>query len=453
MRSGFEQCKKLYIIGVDILMILFAGFVFYHIWINQINTLQYTNFKNKGNWLVIIVYIILLIVFFRSFGAFRIGYYTISSLLISQFLACICTHIILFIQLILMVGRVRWIPTIIFALLETHMINWLGIGTITVIFVKLYNKLLPPYNMLLIYGDYPNSLKQKICTRADKYVVSDEIYIGESFEIIKQKMLSYDAVILNDIPSEKKNLLLKYCFGNKIRIYFVPKISDILIKGTDEINLFDTPLFLSKNMGLTLEQRIIKRIIDIIAAVTMLILSSPIIVLTALAIKLEDHGSVLYQQIRCTLNGREFNVYKFRSMKPNAEKIGGAQLARKNDQRITKVGKFIRRTRVDELPQLLNILKGDMSFVGPRPERPEFVRKNCQNIPEFRYRMQVKAGLTGYAQVYGRYTTGFLDKLKLDLLYIEKYSVLLDIQIMLMTLKVLLSKKSAEGLEEDECSL
>lgn len=453
MRSSFEQYKKLYITGVDMLMILLAGFVFYHIWINKINSLQYINFKNKGNWLVIVVYIILLIVFFRSFGAFRIGYYTISSLLISQFLACSCTHIILCIQLILMIGRIQRIPTIIFALLETHIINWLGIGIITVVFVKLYNKLLPPYKMLLIYGDHPNSLKQKIGTRADKYVVSDEIYIGESIEIIKQKMLAYDAVVLNDIPSRKKNLLLKYCFGNKIRVYFVPKISDILVKGTDEINLFDTPLFLSKNMGLTLEQRIIKRIIDIIAAVTMLILTSPIIILTALAIKLEDHGPVLYQQIRCTLNGKEFNVYKFRSMKPDAENAGCAQLAKKNDRRITNVGKFIRRVRIDELPQLVNILKGDMSFVGPRPERPEFVKINCQNIPEFRYRMQMKAGLTGYAQVYGRYTTGFLDKLKLDLLYIEKYSVLLDIQIMLMTLKVLLSKKSAEGLEEDECSL
>ena len=141
-------------------------------------------------------------------------------------------------------------------------------------------------------------------------------------------------------------------------------------------------------------------------------------------------------------------VYKFRSMIVDAEKDGGEQLAKKNDNRITKVGSFIRKVRIDELPQLINVLKGDMSFVGPRPERPEFVAKNCEDIPEFEYRMQVKAGLTGYAQVYGKYATGFLDKLKLDLLYIEKYSILLDIQIILMTLKVLFLKESSEGLEE-----
>lgn len=131
-----------------------------------------------------------------------------------------------------------------------------------------------------------------------------------------------------------------------------------------------------------------------------------------------------------------------------AEKAGGPQLAKKGDSRITSVGRFIRMTRLDELPQLVNVLKGEMSFVGPRPERPEFVEMNCKEIPEFQYRMKVKAGLTGYAQVFGKYNTSFLDKLKLDLLYIEKYSLLLDIQIILMTLKVILIKENADGLEE-----
>ena len=128
----------------------------------------------------------------------------------------------------------------------------------------------------------------------------------------------------------------------------------------------------------------------------------------------------------------------------DAEKAG-VQLAQENDSRITKVGAFIRATRIDELPQLFNILKGDMSFVGPRPERPEFVEEYSKTVPEFSYRMKVKAGLTGYAQVYGKYNTTFLDKLKMDLLYIEKYSILLDIQIILTTVKVVFMKESTEG--------
>ena len=187
---------------------------------------------------------------------------------------------------------------------------------------------------------------------------------------------------------------------------------------------------------------------DLIISSIVLVLMSPIMGVTALAIKLEDGGPVIYSQERCTINGKYFMLYKFRSMRVNAEKKGGAQLAKKNDDRITKTGNFIRKTRLDELPQLINVLKGDMSFVGPRPERPEFVEINSREIPEFRYRMKAKAGLTGYAQVFGKYNTSFLDKLKLDLLYIEKYTLLLDIQIILMTLKVILMKESAEGLDE-----
>lgn len=450
MKIKFEEYKKLYVASINILMTVFAVFTFWNVWSNKLNILLYMDFKNKGNILIIIVYITLFILFFRSFGAFKIGYYTVSNLLISQFLACVCTHIILCIQIILMVGKVPLIASICLSVLEIFAINWFGIGIITIIFTKLYNKLLPPYRMLLIYGDHPNALKKKVSIRTDKYTISEDIYIGEPLETIKAKILNYDAVILNDIPSKNKNILLKYCFGNGIRTYFVPKISDILVKGATEINLFDTPLFLNKNLGLSLEQRFFKRCMDIFITIIVLTLTSPIMLLTALAIKLEDRGPVFYKQKRCTLNGKEFIVYKFRSMQINAESCGGAQLAKKNDSRITKVGAFIRSIRVDELPQLINILKGDMSFVGPRPERPEFVIKNCKNIPEFEYRMQVKAGLTGYAQVYGKYTTTFLDKLKLDLIYIEKYSILLDIQIILMTLKVLFIKESSEGLERDE---
>ncbi|MEG0541922.1 MAG: sugar transferase [Angelakisella sp.] len=164
--------------------------------------------------------------------------------------------------------------------------------------------------------------------------------------------------------------------------------------------------------------------------------------------KLQDGGPVFYKQARLTLDGREFTLYKFRSMIVDAESKCGAQLAQKNDARITPVGRFIRKVRLDELPQLINILRGDMSIVGPRPERPEIVSEYEDYIPEFRFRLKVKAGLTGYAQVLGKYNTTPYDKLKLDLMYIEKYSFLLDIKLILMTIKILFMPASTEGVDD-----
>ena len=153
-------------------------------------------------------------------------------------------------------------------------------------------------------------------------------------------------------------------------------------------------------------------------------------------------------QKRLTIDGRVFEVYKFRSMIVDAEKDGVARLASKNDNRITPIGKFIRAVRLDELPQLLNILKGDMSIVGPRPERPEIAKEYEKTMPEFAYRLKVKAGLTGYAQILGKYNTTPRDKLLLDMMYIEKYSLFLDIKLMLMTIKILFMSESTEGIDE-----
>ena len=169
--------------------------------------------------------------------------------------------------------------------------------------------------------------------------------------------------------------------------------------------------------------------------------------LTALVVKLYDGGPVLYKQVRCTLGGKEFKIMKFRSMSVDAEKDGKARLASKNDSRITPVGKCIRVCRLDELPQLFNILRGEMSFICPRPERPEIIEQYMEIMPEFKFRMRVKAGLAGYAQVYGKYNTTPYDKLKLDLYYIENYSIWMDIKLMFLTLKVLLMPDSTEGIE------
>ena len=167
---------------------------------------------------------------------------------------------------------------------------------------------------------------------------------------------------------------------------------------------------------------------------------------TALAIKLQDGGPAVYKQKRLTIEGRKFYVYKFRSMRVDAEKDGVARLACDGDSRVTPVGQFIRKVRLDELPQLFNILKGDMSIVGPRPERPEIARQYEAEIPEFRYRLRVKAGLTGYAQIFGKYNTTPYDKLKLDLHYIQNYSLMLDVKLIIQTVKILFMRESTEGI-------
>ena len=211
--------------------------------------------------------------------------------------------------------------------------------------------------------------------------------------------------------------------------------------------MFDTPLLLFRNRGLTVEQQAFKRMFDIICSLVMLVILSPVMLVISLLVKGYDRGPVFYKQERLTQDGKVFLVYKFRSMRADSEKAG-ARLAMKNDDRITPVGRVLRNIHFDELPQLFNIIKGDMSLVGPRPERPEIAAEYEKEIPEFSYRLKVKAGLTGYAQVYGKYNTTPYDKLKLDLTYIENYSFFLDLQLIATTVKILFQKENTEGVEQ-----
>ncbi len=266
---------------------------------------------------------------------------------------------------------------------------------------------------------------------------------------IYERILKYDAILIGDIPVQDRNQFIKYCFEQDIRCYGIPKISDIMIRNSESIDLFDSPLLLFRNNGLTYRQMFVKRGMDLVISCIGIILASPIMLLIAACIKLYDNGPVFYRQKRLTKDSKEFDILKFRSMIVNSEKHG-ARLAKKHDSRITPVGRVIRRTHFDELPQLFNILKGDMAFVGPRPERKEITEEYSNEIPEFSYRLKVKAGLTGYAQVYGQYNTLPYDKLKLDLSYITNYSVWLDIKLIILTVKILFQKEKSEGVKDSQ---
>jgi len=318
---------------------------------------------------------------------------------------------------------------------------------------RCYRSFFPPRNLLLIYGDHPiEDIMRKFGSRKDKYRITECVHMDAGIESLTKKAQEekYDGVVIWDVPTSVRNKLLKVFYSRNIRVYMMPKISDVIIKGSDQLHLFDTPILLTREYSLKIEQRLIKRVIDIVCSLILLVIASPIMLITAIIIKLYDGGPALYKQVRCTKNEKEFYILKFRSMRVDAEKDGVARLAAKNDSRITPIGKFIRAVRIDELPQLINILKGEMSFIGPRPERPEIIKQYMEEMPEFAFRMKVKAGLAGYAQVYGKYNTTPYDKLKLDLSYIENYSVWLDIKLMLLTLKILLTPESTEGIDQNQ---
>ena len=262
----------------------------------------------------------------------------------------------------------------------------------------------------------------------------DRVYISELEDLskIEELIKDYKIVYLMDVSSEQRNEILKTCYAKRKTVYFTSKLSDILVKAAALAQDGDTPVYYSKRFGAGGPSAVAKRVFDVVCSGLALVVLLPMLLLVALIIKLQDKGPVFYTQTRCTINCKEFKIYKFRSMKVDSEG-GKARLASVDDDRITPFGKFLRNSKIDELPQLINILKGDMSIVGPRPERPELVAETIKEVPEFILRMNVKAGLTGYAQVRGGYNTDFLDKLKWDLMYVENYSFLLDIKIILLT--------------------
>ncbi len=319
-----------------------------------------------------------------------------------------------------------------------------------IIMIDIYRKIIPPIKMLVIEGDYKNNLAEKIADLRYKYRVSKVIHIDQPEEQLFEEIKNSEAVLLNDIVAEKQNDIVKKCFELDKRIYVVPKLSEIILRTSENLNVVDTPLYLCRNLGIKWWQVALKRFCDIVFSFLALVILSPLFIITMLAIKLEDGGPVFFRQERVTLREKHFNIIKFRSMIVDAEKDGRPHPAGEKDDRITKVGRIIRACRIDELPQLFNILRGDMSIVGPRPERWEHVEKYTREIPEFLFRHKVKGGLTGYAQVYGKYNTSALDKLKLDLIYITNYSLLLDIQILFETLKILFQKESTEGFVEEQ---
>ncbi|MDR2935386.1 MAG: sugar transferase [Candidatus Adiutrix sp.] len=400
-------------------------------------------FRSRGNILVVAVYGFLLFFFTRFYGGYQIWPGRKWTTAFSCLLALVLTNFVTYLQSSL-IGRSLADPVPLFFMtgLQTLLIaawSW-GAGYV-------FQCLVPPRRLMLIHGDEEAAaaLTKKMLAHRKLYVIEESLSAEAGLEEILSRLGKYRAVIMCELPAKIRNGVLNYCFDRSIRVYVVPMVSDILMRGAADLHLFDTPLLMSANQGLNFMQRLVKRGLDLVLASLGLVLTSPLMLLTAAAIKLYDGGPVFFYQERCTVNNRVFNIRKFRSMVLDAEKDGRPRPATDGDRRITPVGRVIRRLRIDELPQLFNILKGDMSLVGPRPERLENIREYTAKHPEFSYRTKVKAGLTGYAQIRGRYNTSAYDKLKMDLVYIVNYSLMEDLRLLLLTAKVLFLKESTAG--------
>ena len=444
--KNFEQYKRIVKFLSSAIIIFLELAIYNYVWINFYNKNMTIAFWRRGNWLILGEYLVLLLSLHRIYGGLKVGIFKYWNLVYSHMLSLVIVNAFSYVQVVLFDKKIHN-PM---ALLIMTGVDLLLVMLWALTFVKLYAVMFPRRHLLLVHGEKPMfHLMDRIYTREDKYEIAEKVSIKKGIDYVMEQANKYDGVILGDIAVQERNRLLKQCYGRNIRTYSVPKISDILLRTSAELNIFDSPLYLSRNYdGLTLDQMIIKRLVDIIVSLIFLVISSPFFLMIFALIKFSDNGPAFYTQDRLTINGKTFKILKFRTMIVDAEKDSGPIKAGERDPRILPVGRFLRATRMDELPQLINILKGDMSMVGPRPERPELASIITKNIPEFEYRLKVKAGLTGYAQVFGRYCTTNYDKLKLDLTYIRNYSIIMDFKIMLMTPKVLFLRESTEGFEE-----
>lgn len=400
-------------------------------------------FIRYGNVVLLLLYFIIFVLFAATYGCFKVGVLRRKEVIYSYGLTIVITNVIVyFVQSLI----ARQMLNPLMMLLMT-VVQIIGGAVLYMLANKVYFKVYPARDCIVICSDKEKDAgiierfqrlreRYKICMICNEDIGYDELV---------KNIGHYSTVILCNKDTTLQHRIMAYCYEQNKRLFVVPSIYDIMLNSAHKTQIGDEIVFLMKNRGPSTEQLIVKRAMDIVVSLIGLVICSPFMLITALCIKLQDGGKVFFKQKRFTLDGRVFTLIKFRSMVEDAEKDGKPHMAEIDDKRITKVGKIIRAIRFDETPQFINILKGDMSLVGPRAERTEHVDEFAKEYPEIRYRNKVKAGLTGYAQVYGKYNTPLEEKLKMDLLYIENYSLLLDFKILLFTVKILFMKESTEG--------
>ncbi|NLZ70066.1 MAG: exopolysaccharide biosynthesis polyprenyl glycosylphosphotransferase [Clostridiaceae bacterium] len=425
---------KLAIIIVSVVIMAFIQSLFY----------SETMFVLRGNILVYFIYMLLLISCTTIFDALRIGYQRTRELALSYLLSVLMANILMYFIFSLLASRM--LP--FWPILVCSGVQWLICVLLFFVGHKVYIVTRPSRACLAIVGKqrWEHEAVVKLTRERHRYDLHKVISAETSYDELCKEMDQYRVIIIGLVDTDLRAKIIDYCFVQQKRLLILPNMGDIILNSARPFLSSDSLFYTCRNQPLSLEQLLVKRLMDIVISFILLAVTLPITLIVALLIYLYDRGPVFFYQKRYTRNGEIFTLIKFRSMRVDAEK-DGAQLTVPNDSRITPIGRFIRRTRIDELPQLINVLKSEMSLVGPRAERVENTDYYAELMPEFLYRHRVKAGLTGYAQLYGRYNTTYEDKARLDLLYIENYSLRLDLSLLLSTVKVLFRGDSTEGFD------
>lgn len=403
-------------------------------------------FYDRGNWVVVALYAVLYMIFGRVYGGFWISLNRISESVYSQALAVMMTSGIMYMVTFLLE---RQLPNI-WPVIAAFAVQLVLSGIWSMAAHVAYYILFPATKTIIVY-DERQGMEKLIQDYGfeKKFTVIKTLAVEQCIANI-DLLHNVQTVFVSGVHSHERNIILKYCVEHGIMMYLVPRIGDVLMSGAQQMHMFHLPMLRVGRYNPSPWHTIAKRTFDVLSAGALFLVISPLMLITAIAIK-TDGGPVFYKQRRLTQDGKEFDVLKFRSMRVDAEKDGVARLSTGDkDDRITKVGHFIRKVRIDELPQLLNIIGGSMSVVGPRPERPEIASQYVKEIPEFSLRLQAKAGLTGYAQVYGKYNMTPYDKLQMDLMYISNPSFWEDLRIIFATIKILFVPESTEGVAEGQ---
>lgn len=422
------------------------------VWIFYYNGIVFRSHKELGCVISLIVYLIIYLKAASVYSAFKIASMQIGEGAFSQCIALGFADAIIYIEGCL-IARCY---INIFPGLLTVIVQFVGAFIWATKAKQYFLTHVEPQKCVLIYA--PSDAEPQ----SEKSFVSKmKLHYGHLFDISRQisieelsevgpALADYPIVFLYEVGNNDRSRIMEYCINTGKKVYLTPNINDVIARGFQVKNMIDTPLYAYESGRRRWIYNCVKRVLDIVVSLLFLLPAAPIMLVTALCIKLEDHGAIFFRQERCTIDGKVFHILKFRSMVMNAEKDGKPLPCVEGDDRVTKVGRIIRATRIDELPQIFNILSGNMSLVGPRPERVEHVELYTKELPEFSYRLRVKAGLTGYAQIYGKYNTSAHNKLLLDLLYIEQQSLLLDIKIIFLTVRTMFTSEATEGFDAEK---
>ena len=385
--------------------------------------------------------------FLRTYGAYMIDYSTPGDLCFSLSLSSFFSTAIVYLITLVAWNKFHapWVFVGLWAVQSLFSYLW------ALVACAAFDRMHKPLRAVVIFRNEDDLQRMVDMDRFSKrFILEQYIEDPQDLQDVVERIEGYEAVFLAGVNASLRNGIAKYCVENDIPGLFLPHVGDIIMAGAFHIRSFHAPILSVRRAYPVPEYMFIKRVFDIVFSLLALLILSPLMLVIAAVIRCHDGGPAIYRQIRLTRGGEEFEMFKFRSMRVDAESDGVARLASDGDSRITPVGRWLRATRLDELPQLFNILKGDMTVVGPRPERPEIAEEYERSLPAFRLRLQVKAGLTGYAQVFGKYNTDPYDKLEMDLLYINRMSFITDLQLIFATVRILFERESTEGVDEDK---